>query len=172
MANKKKDTLKKDKKQSKKTNETIQNTVANTSLKDIFVADAQNTTFTEDDVKELEETRQQVKGEKENTEINPHISEDTETPDEVVSEEKGHDNVDNLVPEEIDDNVITSTDENEEIISENDVDESDVPLENENINNILETVNIKEEIQKPVKKKRITTKEAYGYHWMGLIYDE
>ena len=30
----------------------------------------------------------------------------------------------------------------------------------------------KEEAPKKPIKRRMTTKEVYGYHWMGLIYDE
>lgn len=154
MAKQKKDT-KKDKKQSKKT--------VDTSLKDIFVAEAQDTTFTEEDVKELEETRQQAK-EEEIAVTEPVDAVDEQTTDEIVEtpqeEEVTNESVEETVIEEVTTDEaenVTDIVEEEMVVSEEEINQKDIPT-------------VKEE--KPTPKKRITTKEAYGYHWMGLIYDE
>lgn len=148
MAKQKKDT-KKDKKQSKKT--------VDTSLKDIFVAEAQDTTFTEEDVKELEETRQQAKEE----EI--AVTE----PVEVVNEQPTEEIVETPQEEEVTTNEaenVTDVVEEETVVPEKEINQEDIP--------VIEEEKSKKEEVKPTPKKRITTKEAYGYHWMGLIYDE
>ena len=65
-----------------------------------------------------------------------------------------------------------------EIVSEDDVKEEDVPVETETIEEKKEGEIVpveepkKEEAPKKPIKRRMTTKEVYGYHWMGLIYDE
>ena len=141
MANKKSE-IKKNKKQSNQTEETEVKASVDTSLKDIFVADAQNTTFTEEDVNELETVKQE------------NIIE--ETPVQEIIETEG---------KEIE--IVEEQPEKVETISEEEIKEEDIPVEM-----VVETEPIVEAKQEEPKRKRMTTKEAYGYHWMGLIYDE
>ncbi len=164
MANKKKDTIKKVKKQPVKT-------VDETNLKDVFVADAQNTTFTDDDIKKLEESRQQsdsfniIETTKEIKDENSAENVLDETPFSI------HDEVEDVVAVDNEEQGINS---NTEIQTEVTKDEKEEITKEET----LTAKSVDETTVKEVKKQpktrinRMTTKEAYGYHWMGLIYDE
>lgn len=183
----KKSETKKNKKQAKKSES---KKTVDTSFKEAFMADAKNTTFTEETVKKLEE---EVK---------------VEATDNEPVEETNEVEVVNATDEEQEDTTLDVTDsehehwdiyatgrENEEPVEEEAVTEAEpteeviqVPFvqtvgeEEPESNTAGGTVSYtqteveeepqpkKEEI-KP-KKKRSTSKEVYGYHWMGLIYDE
>lgn len=159
MANKKSE-VKKNKKQSNQTEETEIKISVDTSLKDIFVADAQNTTFTEEDVKELETVKQEnvietpAEGTKSEEVEEEPLKEETPVQEIIETEEKEIETVDEQ-PEKV------------ETISEKGIKKEHIPVET--VVGIESVVEVKQE---QPKKKRMTTKEVYGYHWMGLIYDE
>lgn len=152
MANKKSQ-IKKNTKQTKKTNEPIDTS----SLKDIFVAEAQNTTFTEEDVEELKNTKVEEAPVEDAVSIET-VDGETDKIDETVATEE----------EEISEEVQPIGDKIDEQSEKEDtiqVDEVETSVE-------ISEKTVNEEVKKERPKKRITTKEAYGYHWMGLIYDE
>ena len=174
----KKSEVKKNKKQAKKS---TPKKVVDTSFKDAFMADAKNTTFTEETVKELDEVKveptdnEPIEETNEVEVVNATDEEQTET---VLDESVDETNVEDK--ETVEEEVTTEAEPTEEILQ--------VPFvqivgeEEPESNTVGETVSYtqteveeepqpkKEEI-KP-KKKRSTSKEVYGYHWMGLIYDE
>lgn len=144
MANKKKETSTTiEKKQIDK--------VVDAELKDDFVSAAQETTFTEDDIKELKETSKNVDDELnkiehkvENKVVNTEESEISDDIVETVNEYV-------VCGEEI-----TDTEECCNEIQEQLEDKTDTVVEEKQIH----------------KKERSTTREIYGYHWMGIVYDE
>jgi hypothetical protein len=181
----KKSETKKNKKQAKKS-ETKK--VVDTSFKDAFMADAKNTAFTEETVKELDEVK-----------VEPTDNEPVEETNEIevinATEEQEDTTLDVTDSEHEHWDIYATGSENEEPAEEEAVTEAEpteevlqVPFvqtvveEEPESNTVGETVSYtqteveeepqpkKEEI-KP-KKKRSTSKEVYGYHWMGLIYDE
>lgn len=161
MANKKSE-IKKNKKVAKKT-EKLDTSSVDTSLKDIFVADAQNTTFTEEDVNELETVKHENIIE-DNTSTNIERDEEIEKLKQLKEETIVQEIIET---EEKEIEIVEEQPEKVEIISEEEIKEEDIPAEM-----VVETEPVVEAKQEEPKRKRMTTKEAYGYHWMGLIYDE
>lgn len=182
----KKSETKKNKKQAKKSES---KKTVDTSFKEAFMADAKNTTFTEETVKKLEE---EVK-------VEPTDNETVEETNEVevvnATEEQEDTTLDITDSEHEHWDIYATGRENEEPVEEEAVTEAEpteevlqVPFvqivgeETPDTETVGESVSYtqteveeepqpkKEEI-KP-KKKRSTSKEVYGYHWMGLIYDE
>jgi len=169
-------------KKAKKDTKKVKNAETNVDVKDLFLADAKNTTFTEETVKKLEE---EVKVEltdnepiEETNEVEVVNATDEEQTDIVLDESVDETNVEDK--ETVEEEVTTETETTEEVF--------EVPFaqvageETPDTETVGESVSYthteveeepqpkKEEI-KP-KKKRSTSKEVYGYHWMGLIYDE
>lgn len=173
MANKKTD-IKKNKKQIKEAVNTETKSSVEANLKDVFVADAQNTIFSEEDVKELENSKK-VEEQIENTVKEEKVKPTKNIEKAVEKKSESKKNADFKVNEsEMADEQTVEV----EITSEDNVKEENIPLGTETIEEkkedeiITAEVTKKGESPKKTVKKRITTKEAYGYHWMGLIYDE
>ena len=177
MANKK-STIKKTKKQS--ANKQEKN--VDKSIKDIFVAEAQNVTFTEEDLKKDEEERQR-KAEEEAA----HKAEEEAVANETIEEEI----VENDHPLETETEAVPEVEET--LITEDAIHIPFVQIVGEENNSSGEvtvaasySISDEKEVEadaaytvepQPKKesvkpKKRSTSKDVYGYHWMGLIYDE
>ena len=182
----KKSETKKNKKQAKKS-ETKK--VVDTSFKDAFMEDAKNATFTEETVKKLEEevkvepTDNEPVEETNEAEVVNATEEQEDTTLDVTDSKNEHWNIyvtgsENEAP--VEEEVVTEVEPTEEVLQVPFV--QIVDEEEPESNTVVESVSYtqteveeepqpkKEEI-KP-KKKRSTSKEVYGYHWMGLIYDE
>ena len=167
------------KKNNKKANKKTVEKQTEVNIKDLFVEEAQNTTFTEEDVKELEESRCHTDNVGETTEeieniesmddenkvqqttnSIPEIPSNDMYDSESEKQEKEHTEYTDKIGE-IQESVVT-TNEKETLVSE----------KSSSLDGVGEYVPVNENKHKQTPKRRITTKEAYGYHWMGLIYDE
>ena len=174
----KKSETKKNKKQVK--NSESKKTV-DTSFKEAFMADAKNTTFTEETVKELDEVNveptdnEPIEETNEVEVVNTTDEEQTET---VLDESVDETNVEDK--ETVEEEVTTETETTEEVFEVPFVqivgeEAPDTETVGKSVSytqtEVEEEPQPKKEEIKP-KKKRSTSKEVYGYHWMGLIYDE
>lgn len=149
---------KNNKKQSKKD----EKKVIDTNIKEAFISEAQNTVFTEEDVKELAVKEEEPVVEE------PVVNEEPEETEVAAEEENYMGNV-QFLDSVVDEGVSTKA-KYGSVIEESDLDEklNDIPVD-ETVND--EVVQEEPKKDKP-KRRRTTSKEAYGYHWMGLVYDE
>ena len=205
MANKK-TASKKAKKDTKK----VKNAEANVDVKDLFLAEAKSSAFTEETISELDGIKVESPYKKK------EVEEPVDTPtDEVEVSDAVIDATDIPTDELVDiimtsaqDDVVKIVDEENETVEEKTVGELleeviEQPEKEEVINvpfvqivgeetndanegvatyaTTYSTEDIKEEVKnetpQPKKdtikpKKRSTSREVYGYHWMGMIFDE
>lgn len=205
MANKK-TASKKAKKDTKK----VKNAEANVDVKDLFLAEAKSSAFTEETISELDEIK--VESPYKKKEVEEPV--DTPTDEAEVSDavidatDIPTDELADIIMTSAQDDVVKIVDEENETVEEKTVGElleevNEQPEKEEVINvpfvqivdeekndanegvvtyaTTYSTEDIKEEVKnetpQPKKstiksKKRSTSKEVYGYHWMGMIFDE
>ena len=197
-------------KKAKKDTKEVKNAEANVDVKDLFLAEAKSSAFTEETISELDEIK--VESPYKKKEVEEPV--DTPTDEAEVSDavidatDIPTDELADIIMTSAQDDVVKIVDEENETVEEKTVGElleevNEQPEKEEVINvpfvqivdeekndanegvvtyaTTYSTEDIKEEVKnetpQPKKstiksKKRSTSKEVYGYHWMGMIFDE